>query len=266
MIHWLRLKLSRKNMRWLYDHVYYSWWISGGRRFFNAGIAPVDEEVRQFPFVRGDEDQAQVYYEILKTYRKVAARAAPRRILELGVGLGGGISLIHAFCPVSQYFGLDISLAALRRARDHPNDGLVVANLLRAPYKAGIFDLIFGVEASPGVPWQQLFAEPRRMLAPDGLLILADTWEFRAQALQDALRDAAGEAGFELALFVDLTSRLLEARKVDVARNRRLDRWPVPGIRRAVREMSAAAGSTRHARYLRGELTHFIAAFAPVPR
>jgi SAM-dependent methyltransferase len=261
MLDWIRLRLSQKNMRWLYDHIYYSRWICGGRNFFNVGIAPVDAEVSRLPGVRGEEDQAQVYCEVFKAYRSVAVRPVPGNILEIGVGLGGGLPLTRSFFPDSNCFGLDLSHTALQRAKMQRSGGLIAANLLRCPFAPGSFDLIFGVEASPGVDLLELFKELGRSLSPNGILILVETQGMPSAALQVKLRTLAAEAALDMAAYADLTPRLLEARKVEYDRNKRLERWPIPGFRSTVREMSVTPGSKRYGYYANGEWTYFIGAF-----
>lgn len=234
--------------------------------YFNMGISPVDAEVSQLLGARGEEDQAQVYYEVLKAYRNLAAQPVPNNILEVGVGLGGGISLTRALYPDSNYFGLDFSLTALRRAKLQGSSGLIAANLLHCPFAPGTFDLVFGIEASPGLELLGLFKELGPSLSRNGVLVLVATQGMPSDELQVKLSRLAAEATLDMVAYTDLTPRLLEARKVEYDRNKRLERWPIPGFQSAVREMSVAPGSKRYGYYAKGDWTYFMGAFMHVER
>jgi SAM-dependent methyltransferase len=254
----LRTFLSRRHLRFFYDHIYYSGWISRDRNFFNSGISPVDAEIRGLDFVQGEEDQAQTYYEAVKAYRRWRPAAEPRRILELGVGLGGGIPVIKAFFPESDFFGLDLSVASVRRSSRHARNALAVANCLRAPFRDGAFDLIVWVEASQALELPGLLEEPRRLLAPGGLLVIVDFRKMASGALEALLRESARQVGLAVLEYANITHRLLEARRMKSERNVRLEQRVVFPLRSVVREMTAAEGSERYAQYERGQRTYYI--------
>jgi SAM-dependent methyltransferase len=258
----VRILLSRRYLRFFYDRIYYSGWISGDRNFFNAGIVPVDDEVRRLGFVQGEEDQAQTYYEAVKAYRRWRPGAEPQRILELGVGLGGGIPVVRAFFPRSEYFGLDLSTASVRRSSRHARSTLVVANCLRAPFRDRAFDLIVWVEASQALELPGLLEEPRRLLAPGGLMVIVDFRKMGSDALHALVHDSARRVGLALLEYANITSRLLEARSASPERNRRLERRIGFPLRSVVREMTVADGSERYAEYKSGKRTYFISVFA----
>ena len=83
----------------------------------------------------------------LAFWRDIARKWAPRRILELGAGLGRITAALHRVAPA---VGADLSLEMLARARERlgPRGPALVAADIRRPIARGVFDLI----VAPGDP------------------------------------------------------------------------------------------------------------------
>lgn len=124
----------------------------------------------------------------------VYARHRPRRILDLGCGTGHFTRELRRRCPRALVVGLDLAegmLAVAHRRRGWLRRfALVQGDAHRLPFAPGCFDLVF---SNLLLQWsdtpQQIFAEVRRVLAPEGLFIFAT---FGPETLAE-LRDALGE-------------------------------------------------------------------------
>jgi len=112
----------------------------------------------------------------LAFWREIAVEASPRRILELGAGLGRITAALHRVAPA---VGADLSLEMLARARARSGAGgpKFVAADARRPVARGAFDLI----VAPGDPVSHATSlQDRRAilraaaaaLAPGGRLVI----------------------------------------------------------------------------------------------
>ena len=129
------------------------------------------------------------------------ARAAPRRILDIGCGTGHFTHRLLQRWPKAEVVGVDIALPMLRRLRSRERSLSARLGLARRPaaicgdaralpFADGAFDLVFSnlclqwLDELPAV-----FGEWRRVLAPGGALVAStfgpDTlWELRAAFAQ----------------------------------------------------------------------------------
>ena len=109
----------------------------------------------------------------LAVLRQRLAGSAPLRILDAGCGTGGTTIRLQEF---GQVFGVDLMWEALEPAASRGLRGRIARGTVeRLPFQSGSFDLVtsFEVIYHAGVGSDaQAFAELRRVLRPDGLLLL----------------------------------------------------------------------------------------------
>ena len=261
------LSLSKKYNCFFYNRFFYSQWFSGGLQFFNAGIEPVDQNITAAGMFQGEERQAQVYYEAVTAYRHACPQRQPDRILEIAVGLGGGMCVLSRFFPESALFGLDYSATSIKRAgKVAPQSRLVIANALQVPFRSSSFDLIVNVESLNNLPDMEcFFNEMSRLLSPQGYLILID---FRLGTFDDVksrICHSAHQAGMKTEQFQNLTERLMASVQSDVERhNHILKRVPLP-LRWMAKEMVVAESSERFKQYRDGKRCYFLTVFSRIP-
>lgn len=99
-------------------------------------------------------------------------KIAPGILVDAGSALGRGAAALAAHYPEARVLALDSSGAMLRQMPDSPALRLQ-ADVRRLPLPAQSVDLLF---ASLVLPWmlpEALFAEARRVLKPDGVLLFS---------------------------------------------------------------------------------------------
>jgi ubiquinone/menaquinone biosynthesis C-methylase UbiE len=107
-----------------------------------------------------------------------ALHATPStRFLELGVGTGRiALPMLRFGFP---YTGIDISIAMMNRLKvkapaDAGNLTLVTGDITDLPFGESAFDVVLAVHVFHLIPqWKQALTEARRVLSPDGALVLA---------------------------------------------------------------------------------------------
>lgn len=260
----LRIIISKRFNRFFYDYIYYSTWLTKNLKFFNLGITPVDTEIESNHFVVGEKHQAQVYFEVIKAYQRHASHQTPDKVLEISVGLGGGLQLLAHSFPNAQLFGLDYSKTSARRTQQLvPQASLLVADAHFVPLISQHFALLVNVESLHALKMQDFFQEARRLLQVDGLLIIIDFRKGRIHELHNRLAYEAQLAHLEMLEFTDLTERVLASSLIDNARRKQLKhRVPLP-FRKWVNEMTAAEGSVIRKQYEAGEKTYFLCVLRP---
>ena len=109
-------------------------------------------------------------------------------ILDVGVGNGASSKYLKMHFPDSQVLGIDISTTAIRAAAQLAESGLSfeVKNVENTDLPVGEFDLITAFQTH--FHWQNLtqsFLELKRILKPDGIILLACEWSKLAYYLLD---------------------------------------------------------------------------------
>lgn len=96
------------------------------------------------------------------------------RILDAGCGTGGMIEVLRNTNPAWQVAGLDISPTALSLTRQRGFDDLKEGSVDHLPYDNRMFDAVVSLDVLyfEGVDDTKALAEFRRVLKPDGLLVL----------------------------------------------------------------------------------------------
>lgn len=109
-------------------------------------------------------------------------------ILDVGVGNGASSKYLKKHFPNSQVLGIDISSTAIRVAEKFSDPGLAfeVKNVEKTDLSVSEFDLITAFQTH--FHWSDLtqsFLELKRILKPDGIILLACEWSKLAYYLPD---------------------------------------------------------------------------------
>lgn len=116
----------------------------------------------------------------------------PRRILDLGCGTGWFTRKIAQTWPC-QVTGVDLSPGMIKQASERSEQGieLMVADAESLPFPSNSFDVVF---SNLMVQWcddpRTVFAECRRVLRPDGRLVLSTLLEGTLGELKQAWAEA----------------------------------------------------------------------------
>lgn len=109
-------------------------------------------------------------------------------ILDVGVGNGASSKYLKKHFPNSQVLGIDISATAIREAEKFAGPGLAfeVKNVEKTDLSVSEFDLITAFQTH--FHWSDLtqaFLELKRILKPDGIILLACEWSKLTYYLPD---------------------------------------------------------------------------------
>ncbi len=116
---------------------------------------------------------------------RLTADRQPRRILDLGCGLGATMRLAARTFPGARITGLTLvpwqASAAQQLAAQEGIDGVefLVADFTRAPFEDETFDAVYALESTCYAPGSDKWAQVRemhRLLKPGGRFVLADAY------------------------------------------------------------------------------------------
>lgn len=136
--------------------------------------------------------------------RVVAATRATAETRFLEIGVGTGRIAVPFLQRGYQYTGVDISERMMDRLREKARAGnldvtLVNADVTQLPFADAAFDVVMGVHILHLVPeWQRAIREARRVLAPEGFLLLgyeSGTTDDPGNEIRRQWQTFVGEAG-----------------------------------------------------------------------
>jgi SAM-dependent methyltransferase len=137
---------------------------------------------------------------------------AGKKILDVGCGRGGTISLLQRFFSPRSITGVDYSDAAIAFCREHhesANTAFQQADAERLPFVDGAFDAVINIESSHCYPDVQAFyREVYRVLAPDGYFLYTDLFQNERRL---NYRRMITEAGFSIEKDTDISENVLLA-------------------------------------------------------
>lgn len=156
--------------------------------------------------------------------RLAGFRIAPGTLVDLGAAHGNGAAALAALYPEARVVAIDSSHEMLRRAVDG-NFTRAVGDVGRLPLPAASADLLFANLVLPWTRPEALFAEARRVLRPEGVLVFSTLGPDTLQELRQAWRKADDaihvHACWDMATLGDLAVRAgLEEPVLDVDRLR----------------------------------------------
>jgi ubiquinone/menaquinone biosynthesis C-methylase UbiE len=141
-----------------------------GTDFFNVGDWSKSNNARSLP--QACADLVKPHIEIISVPRS----ARPRRVLDVGCGLGACTELIARHFDTAEVLGVNLSYEQLQHARSyHPGANYCVMNATQLALVSESFDCVLSIEAafhfSPRV---EFLRSAHRVLMPGGRLVLSD--------------------------------------------------------------------------------------------
>ncbi len=123
--------------------------------------------------------------ELLREAAKRAGNARELRILDLGCGQGHITERMRQEFPGAELSGVDYSISAIDYAAGHfPGIDFIVGNAYTCPYADGYFDVVVCNNLWEHVPDPLvLLGEIRRLLRPDGFVIISTPSRYRIRNL-----------------------------------------------------------------------------------
>lgn len=219
-----------------------------GIRMINNGLRPVSDE--------GPEAEQRETYRTLAAY--AAEGGASGTCLEIGAGLGDGLSIIQA-AGDWRVSGLDGSRIAVFGARRRGHE-VQFADIRRMPIADDSVGHVLGVECIVCLDHPEAgLKDIARILRPGGALSIAEFRKAKPRGAARRLDGLAKGAGLRLADFRDLTDRARRSVLAQAeARAARLNRIPPP-FRNWARELSAVEGSARYEDWISGNRCYYLA-------
>jgi SAM-dependent methyltransferase len=149
-----------------------------------------------------------LWNEHLARYAFAARAAAGKRVLDVGCGTGYGSAALQP--EAASVVGVDPAPEALDYARRFRGVQLAQASATALPLASASFDLVVCFEVIEHLPdWPALLAEARRVLTPEGALIVSTpNKSFYAETRRDSGPNPFHEHEFEYAEFRDALSRV----------------------------------------------------------
>jgi ubiquinone/menaquinone biosynthesis C-methylase UbiE len=178
--------------------------------FNNYGYSPVDDRVGDL----AEKYQVQMYREAIKTVSPEEWES----LLEVGCGNCGGLDYLLDNDHGKRLAGVDISETIIRKSRERigPAVELRAAPAEDLPFDTGSFDLVLTIESSNFFSdAKRAFREIRRVLKPEGSLVVAD---FRLRPYVEDLFSILGASGFDVQQSRDITDNVVKACELDSER------------------------------------------------
>jgi SAM-dependent methyltransferase len=244
------------------------WWIGRGRTsrslaILNFGYAPVSKEVAADPLC-AEPLQAELYNQVGMAVG--TDRLQGGRVLEVSCGSGGGFDLLRRQYGIGHGVVLDRSSRALRLARRLFGLEGVRADAMHLPFARDSFDVVLTVEASHMYAMARFASEAAAVLAPDGVLCVADYRRGTPVIVEALLARTLAEAGLKLIQFRDVTANIVESLGLDSGRREAdIARVPWP-LRRSFRQWSAVENTPQYERLTTQQETYFILVAQREPR
>ena len=136
--------------------------------FLNHGFYPAHELVKDLPF----RHQLSLYLHLLE-----GIETSGKSILDVGCGRGGAASWISKHLDFSSVDGCDLSPINIASCEKNNTENVTykVSDAEDLRYESGTFDVVINVESSHCYQnFSKFVSEVKRVLKPDGVLLLAD--------------------------------------------------------------------------------------------
>lgn len=231
--------------------------------FFNGGYLPLDPDYTSMPEFEGEDHSAMMYHQAGHT-QIAALDPAPKKILDVGCGQGGGMVYLSRLFPKASLTGTERSLSAVALAKRR------TAPLIEADIRQGksnglafpddSFDLLISVGAPTYFGLTLFVNEAARVVEPGGIISLSGGYRQGDHAKIEAeLREAAAANGLEFISYRDITPHTFASLKADIPRREKaLAKVPWPFSLYAVK-WADMPGSTEYEEYETGLRADFAA-------
>jgi len=128
------------------------------------------------------KDFKEAKIDFTKEMIEYSGAKAPRKILDVGCGIGGSSRILAKHFPEAEVTGITLSPEQVARATALAKDAglsnvkFQVANALDMPFEDNTYDMVWGCESGEHMPDKQKYVQEMvRVLAPKGNLVVA-TW------------------------------------------------------------------------------------------
>lgn len=177
------------------------------RGFYTAGYWPPLPTLQEVPALARARAQANLYEFALRAHP--ALQRAPRTVLDIGCGAGGGLAYAHAIYPQARLVGVDQNAPALKaawtRLERAPALELRLAPGDRTRLPPHCADLIVAIGTVNAVGPSELLNECARVLAPGGVVSLTAMYRRSPEQVAELFAAAAEQAGLVLRSVTDIT-------------------------------------------------------------
>lgn len=209
--------LFKRYQRGFYDLLYVGAALRGAT-LYNIGYAPLDPELAEDPLTRDQPYQFQLYKLCVDEIR--AQVPNPRRVAEIGSGLGAGADYIE------KRLGLEVDALEPNRtarilSRVLYRKTAIAAEAPTLPLADASVDAILTIDSTTYFFVDDFFQEAIRVMKPGGALVVSDFRKRSYPKLRGMFRRAFERNGFTHFQERDCTENALEACRLDADRRRR---------------------------------------------
>jgi ubiquinone/menaquinone biosynthesis C-methylase UbiE len=177
----------------------------------------------------------QLYYYTLSSIPHESTQ--PRRVLEVGCGVGGGLSFLSRLEGASRFVGLDLAKTAIEHAQSRFARGEALqyrhGDAENLPFGNAEFDAVINVESSHNYPhFERFIREVSRVLKPGGHFAMVDAFTPSSYQELKRVRDLS-EIGLRWLDERDISEQVRHAvrtrRKRGSTFRRQVEQpWPLP--------------------------------------
>ncbi|MBR9765568.1 MAG: hypothetical protein GYB53_19120 [Rhodobacteraceae bacterium] len=226
--------------------------------FFNAGYLPLAGDLVLPERLEPEAHAAMMYHLVARSHpAEAGVTPAPRRLLDVGCGPGGGLLYMAALYPRAQLCGTERAMAGRRLARRHLPGARILSPRARLP---GPFDLVTGVGTPTYIGLAAFLARFAPELAPGGVISISGGYRQGDHArVRRTLESAAAPLGLQLLSYRDIARHTFAALQADIPRREAaMARLPRP-LRAYARRWADLPGTPEYEEYRSGRRCDFAA-------
>ena len=258
---WLRRRAGPLADRLAYE-VIYSLPQVARLGLFNGGYHPPPEDMPEVRGGAGGAARVALYDVAMRVLPGV--RPAPRVVLDIGCGPGGGLLYAAAAFPGARLIGVDLSRRAISAARRTLAQAGVPAELHvargdRLPVADATVDAVVSISTVMYVGYAPFVAEAARVTAPGGVISVAGAVvDTPLSWMRGRYAALAREHGLVVHAFEDITARGFAAMEAGAAANEALIARLPWFVRGYAREAAVLPGSAKFELYRSGRKREYL--------